>query len=93
MMKNAFYLKSFFRSQVMYVFVTTFWSCRKNGLIRKLKNSKLTSKFMTSQLGLQTIAIHILSNMSQSKGNQKMKFGQLIEYNKGNIFLQKLYGK
>ena len=48
---------------------------------------------MTSQLGLQTIAIHILSNISQSKGNQTMKFGQLIEYNKRNIFLQKLCGK
>ena len=33
---------------------------------------------MTSQPGLQTIAIHILPNISQSKGNQTMKFGQLI---------------
>ena len=41
---------------------------------------------MTSQPGLQTIAIHILLNMT-------MKFGQLIEYNKRNIFLQKLCGK
>ena len=48
---------------------------------------------MTSQPGLQTIAIHILPNISQSKGNQTMKFGQLIEYNKINIFLQKLCRK
>ena len=48
---------------------------------------------MTSQPGLQTIAIYILPNISQSKGNQNMKFGQLIEYNKGNIFLQTLCGK
>ena len=34
---------------------------------------------MTSQSGLQTIAIHILPNISQSKDNQAMKFGQLIE--------------
>ena len=33
-----------------------------------------------SQPGLQTIAIHTLPNISQSKGNQTMKFGQ-IEYN------------
>ena len=33
--------------------------------------------------------IHILPNISQSKGIQTMKFGQLIEYNKRNIFLQK----
>ena len=56
-------------------------------MIRKVRE---TSKFMTSQPGLQTIAIHILPNISQSKGNQTMKFGQLIEYKKRNIFLQKL---
>ena len=48
---------------------------------------------MTSQHGSQTTAIHILPNISQSKGNQTMKFGQLIEYNKRNIFLQKLCRK
>ena len=48
---------------------------------------------MISQPDLQTIAIHILPNTSQSKGNKTMKFGQLIEYNKGNIFLQKLFRK
>ena len=48
---------------------------------------------MTSQLGLQTITMHILPNISQSKGNQAIKFGQLIEYNKINIFLQKLCRK
>ena len=44
---------------------------------------------MTSLPGLQTIAIHILSNISQSKGNQTMNFGQLIEYNKRKI-MQKM---
>ena len=48
---------------------------------------------MTSQPGLQTIAIHILSNISQKKGNPTLKFGQLTEYNKRDIFLQKLCGK
>ena len=46
-----------------------------------------------SQPGSQTIAIHILPNISQGKDNQTMKFVQLIEYNKINIFLQKLCGK
>ena len=68
----------------------TFWTCRKNGLSRRIK---LGSKFMTSQPGLQTSAINILPNIPQSKGNQTIKFAQLIEYNKRNIFLQKLYGK
>ena len=45
---------------------------------------------MTSQPGLQTIVIHVLPNMSQSKGNQTMKFGQCLEYKKRNIFLQNL---
>ena len=48
---------------------------------------------MTSQSALQTKAIHILPNISQSKGNQTMKFGQLMEYKKSNIFLQKLCKK
>ena len=39
---------------------------------------------MTSQPCLQTIIIHIFPNVSQSKDNQTMKFGQLIEYNKRN---------
>ena len=41
---------------------------------------------MTSQPGVQTIAILILPNISQSKGNKTMKFGQLIEYNKTFFF-------
>ena len=68
----------------------TFWPCRKNSLIRKVR---LTSKFMTSQPSLQTIVIHTLPNISESKGKQTIKFGQLIEYNKRNIFLQKLCRK
>ena len=36
---------------------------------------------MTSQTGKQIITIHILPNISRSKGNQTIKFGQLIEYN------------
>ena len=35
---------------------------------------------------MQTTTIHILTNISQSKDNQTMKFGQLIDYSKGDIF-------
>ena len=45
---------------------------------------------MTSQLGQQTITIHVLPNISRTKDSQKMKFGQVLEYKKGNISLQKL---
>ena len=48
---------------------------------------------MTSQPSLQAIAILILPNISQSKGSQTMKLGQLIEHKMGNIFLQKLCRK
>ena len=48
---------------------------------------------MTSEPGSQAITIHILPNISRSKDNQKMKFGQLIEYNMRNIFLEKLCRK
>ena len=39
--------------------------------------------------GQEIIATHILPNISRSKGNQIMKFGQLIEYNMTSIFLEK----
>ena len=39
------------------------------------------------------IRIHILLNISRSKGNQTIKFGELIEYNMKNIFLETLYTK
>ena len=44
---------------------------------------------MSSQPEQQIITIQVLPNISRSKGNQEIKFGQLIEYNVRNIFLQK----
>ena len=57
MMKNAFYfiLKALFVLKI-FKFCHDFWSSKKNGLV---KNIEVTSKFMTSQPGLRTIAIHI----------------------------------
>ena len=43
---------------------------------------------MTSQKDKQVIIIHIFLNISRSKGNQRMKFSQLIEYNVRNIFFK-----
>ena len=79
-----FHLKSSFRSQDIYVSVMNFWSCRKNDLIR---NERLTSKFMASQPGYQTITMQILPNILRSKDNQAMKLGELIEYNEKIIVL------
>ena len=67
------------------------FSLRKNGLIRRIR---LISKFMTSQPGYNTtIIIHTLPNISQSKGNQKIKLGKAKEHNKRNIFFQKSFRK
>ena len=67
-------------------FCFDFFVMHKSGLIRKIM---LISKFMTSQHWKQIIAMHIIPNISRNKGNQAMKFGQLIEYNMKNIFLGK----
>ena len=55
----------------------TYWSYRKNDLIRKIR---LISKFMTSQSGQQIITTPMLPNISRSKGNQTIKLNQLIEH-------------
>ena len=46
-----------------------------------------------AQPGKEIIALHILTNISRGKGSQAMKFGQLIEYNTRNMFLEKSYKK
>ena len=66
-------------------FCTDIFIKKKTGLIRKLR---LTSKLMSST-GKQIITISILPNVSRSKGNQIMKFSQLIEYNMLNTPLKK----
>ena len=43
---------------------------------------------MTSQTGKQKITIHILPDTSRSKGDPTMEFGQFIEYNMRNMFLE-----
>ena len=48
---------------------------------------------MTSQTGKQIIVIHLLPNISRSKGNQAMKLAQLMIYDMRNIFHEKWYTK
>ena len=62
-------------------------------LDKVMERTRLISNFMTLQPGWQTIAIHILPNNSRRKGNQTMKFGQLIQCNMRNYFLEKSYAK
>ena len=51
--KHLFHLESSFPSQDISIFILTFRSCKKNGLIRKI----ILSKIMTSRPGKLTIAI------------------------------------
>ena len=73
-MENAFYLmlKVYFVLKIFKYLSWLFWSCGKP-LIRKLR---LISKFVTSHSGQQIITIHILPDISSSKDNHAMKFGQ-----------------
>ena len=48
---------------------------------------------MTSQPRKFLITTHILPNISRSKGNQKMKVSQLIEFKMKNFFLEKSHTK
>ena len=86
MMKNTFFfiLKVLFVLKIFTFLSRLFGMQKTNGLIRKIK---LISKLMTSQHGQQKTTIRILLNISQIKGNHTMKFGQLIEHPKRNLFL------
>ena len=53
----------------------------ENGLIKELR---LISIFFSSQAGLQLITIHVLSNISESKYSETIKFCHIIEYNVRN---------
>ena len=57
-----------------------------------MRKIRLISKFITPQYGEQRIKIHILTNISRSKGNQILKFGQGKQCSKRNIFF-KNYGE
>ena len=84
-LKTLFVLKSFKSFSWIFRHVA-----RKNGLIRKLR---LISKLMTTQHRYQSVTIQILPNISRSKGNETMEFGQLIDYDKRNNFFSKIIQK
>ena len=48
---------------------------------------------MTAPTGKQIIIIHTFPNISRSKDDRTMKFGQFMEYNMRNIFLGKSFIK
>ena len=60
----------------------------RNGLNKTIR---LISKFMTPHPGKQLQ--YTVLNISKSKDNHAMKFGQLIQYKMKDIFLEKSYTK
>ena len=76
MMENTFYFISRAFSFSRYSnFCLDFLVMTENSSIKKMR---LISKIMTSHLGSQTIAIHILRIILKSIVNQTIKFGQLV---------------
>ena len=81
-MASYFTLNALFVLKIFTFLFLTFWSCLKTAWLEKWKKP-----------GKQTIAVHILPNISRSKGNQTIKFGQLIDHNISNIFFEKSHTK
>ena len=79
-MENAFYfiLKALFVLKILFILIM-----QENGLIRKLW---LVSKFMTLYTGKQII--HYTYCPISQEAKVIMKFAQLTEYSKRNIFLK-----
>ena len=76
MMKNVVYfiLKALFVVKIIIFF--PFFGYVGNQLDKKLR---LVSEFAMLYTGKQKVTILMLPNISRSKNNQAMKFGQLIE--------------
>ena len=78
MRKNDFYfmlhVKSIFVLEI-FTFLFRIFGYVKNSLIKKLW---LISRFMTLKTRKKIITIHVLPNISRSKGKQAIKFGHLI---------------
>ena len=91
MMKNAFYFTS--RSlSILKIFKFLSWLFVHEAKWLD-KKGKVNFSFF-DVIAWLTIVIHILPNISTSKGNQAMKYGQLIECNMRNIFFfEKSYAK
>ena len=94
-----FHAKSSFCSLDIYIFVLSFWLCRKQFDKKAMVNFKIygviewTTKVMTSQTGQQIITMQVLPNIAKSKANQTIKFSHLIEQNMRQNFLEKLNTK
>ena len=87
MMKNAFHfmLKASFVLEISTLLSRLFGYVEKRLGKKAMVNFKIYDVIDLTKI----ITIKILPNIWRSKGNQAMKFSQLIKYSVGNTFLQK----
>ena len=64
--------------------------CLNENPLKMMKIPFICLKALSIKTRKQIITIFILPNISRSKGNKTMKFGQLIESNVRNVFLKNL---
>ena len=93
MMKNTFYFisKVLFVVKVFKFLPWLFGNVEKNGLIRKIR--LILNLWCHNPLNKQLISILTLPDISESKCNQAMKCGQLIQRNKRKNIFQKTHRK
>ena len=84
MMKNVFY----FTSKALFVLKIFEFLSWLFGLVAKRLDKKDRVNFKSYD-----VTTWLTNNISRSKGNQTMKFGQLIECNMKSIFHKKSYPK
>ena len=85
MMKKDLYfmLKALFVLKI-FIFLSRFF-----GDVGRLPDKKAEVSFKVNDITVwETITIHVLVNITKSKGNQAMKFGQLIKYSLRFFFLE-----
>ena len=90
-MKNGFYftLIALLVLKIFKILSRLFWSCRK----RLDKKAQVNFKNYDVIDWEKINTTHSLPNISRSKGNETMKFSQLIENNMKNSFLEKAIHK
>ena len=91
MIKNVFYFtsKTLFVPKIFKILSWLFGHVAK----QHDEKGKVIFKFYDVTAWLTSNRLRILPNISRSIGNQTMEFGQLIECNMRNIFLEKSYTK
>ena len=89
-MKNA----SYFTSKALFVLKIKFLSLFFGHAAKRLdKKDEVNFKFYDVAAWLKNNCNTHIANISRSKGNQTVKFGQLLECNMRTIFLEKSYTK